>query len=91
MAGRINEVSTQAQESATVARQSLQAAESGLKAVQDAIGGMNSIRDQIRKHPNASSDSVNHLKKLAEITELIDITEQTNVLALNAATAAFCR
>jgi hypothetical protein len=34
MAARINEVSAQAQESATVARQSLQAADSGLQAVQ---------------------------------------------------------
>ncbi len=36
-------------ESATVARQSLQAASSGLQAVQNAIGGMNSIRDQIQE------------------------------------------
>ena len=49
MAGRINEVSTQAQESAQVARQSLEAADLGLKAVQNAIGGMNSIRDQIQE------------------------------------------
>ena len=48
MATRINQVSSQAQESAAVARQSLQAAESGLQAVQNAIGGMNSIRDQIQ-------------------------------------------
>jgi twitching motility protein PilJ len=48
MAGRINDVSAQAQETAQVARQSLQAAETGLTAVQNAIGGMNTIRDQIQ-------------------------------------------
>ncbi|MEO7336546.1 MAG: methyl-accepting chemotaxis protein, partial [Caldimonas sp.] len=49
MAGRINDVSGQAQETAAVARQSLEAAESGLRAVQNTIGGMNSIRDQIQE------------------------------------------
>ena len=49
MSVRINEVSAQAQESAQVARQSRQAAESGLHAVQNAIGGMNTIRDQIQE------------------------------------------
>jgi twitching motility protein PilJ len=62
MAGRINDVSAQAQQTAQVAKQSLKAAETGLSAVQNAIGGMNTIRDQI--------------------------TEQTNVLALNAAIQA---
>jgi twitching motility protein PilJ len=41
MAGRINDVSAQAQESAQVARHSLAAAETGLTAVQNTIGGMN--------------------------------------------------
>ena len=45
MASRINDVSAQAQESSQVARQSLTATESGLQAVQNAIGGMNAIRD----------------------------------------------
>ncbi len=49
MAGRINNVSTQAQHTAEVARQSRQAAESGLQAMQNTIGGMNSIRDQIQE------------------------------------------
>ena len=49
MASRINDVSAQAQESSQVARQSLTATESGLQAVQNAIGGMNAIRDQIQE------------------------------------------
>jgi len=76
MAGRINEVSGQAQESAQVARQSLVAAESACRRAEP-IGGMNSIRDQIQETPSGSSagrifagDRRNH--------ELIsDITEQT--------------
>ena len=42
-----------------VARQSLQAAESGLTAVQNTIGGMNSIRDQIQ-------DTSKRIKRLGE-------------------------
>lgn len=89
MAARINQVSTQAQESAAVARQSLQAAESGLTAVQDAIGGMNAIRDQIQETSKRIKRLGESSQEIGEITELIaDITEQTNVLALNAAIQA---
>ncbi|WHZ10560.1 MAG: twitching motility protein PilJ [Burkholderiaceae bacterium] len=89
MAGRINQVSTQAQESASVAGQSLAAAESGLKAVQNAIGGMNAIRDQIQETSKRIKRLGESSQEIGEITELIsDITEQTNVLALNAAIQA---
>jgi twitching motility protein PilJ len=89
MAGRINHVSSQAQETAHVARQSLQAAESGLKAVQNTIGGMNSIRDQIQETSKRIKRLGESSQEIGEITELIsDITEQTNVLALNAAIQA---
>jgi twitching motility protein PilJ len=89
MAGRINEVSAQAQHSAEVARQSLVAADSGLKAVQDAIGGMNTIREQIQETSKRIKRLGESSQEIGEITELIsDITEQTNVLALNAAIQA---
>ena len=89
MAGRINNVSTQAQETAGVARQSLAAAESGLQAVQNTIGGMNSIRDQIQETSKRIKRLGESSQEIGEITELIsDITEQTNVLALNAAIQA---
>ena len=89
MAGRINNVSVQAEESAQVARQSLQAADSGLQAVQNAIGGMNSIRDQIQETSKRIKRLGESSQEIGEITELIsDITEQTNVLALNAAIQA---
>jgi twitching motility protein PilJ len=89
MATRINTVSGQAQESAMVARQSLHAAESGLSAVQNAIGGMNAIRDQIQDTSKRIKRLGESSQEIGEITELIsDITEQTNVLALNAAIQA---
>ncbi len=72
-----------------MARQSLQAAESGLQAVQNAIGGMNSIRDQIQETSKRIKRLGESSQEIGEITELIsDITEQTNVLALNAAIQA---
>ncbi|MBS0444499.1 MAG: type IV pili methyl-accepting chemotaxis transducer N-terminal domain-containing protein [Proteobacteria bacterium] len=89
MAGRINEVSAQAQETAAVARQSLDAADQGLRAVQNTIGGMNLIRDQIQETSKRIKRLGESSQEIGEITELIsDITEQTNVLALNAAIQA---
>ena len=89
MAGRINDVSAQAQQTASVARQSLRAAETGRTAVNDTIGGMNSIRDQIQETSKRIKRLGESSQEIGEITELIsDITEQTNVLALNAAIQA---
>jgi twitching motility protein PilJ len=89
MAGRINEVSAQAQRTARVAAQSLQAAETGRQAVQNSIGGMNAIRDQIQDTSKRIKRLGESSQEIGEITELIgDITEQTNVLALNAAIQA---
>ncbi len=89
MAGRINDVSAQAQTTAEVARQSLQAAGTGLTAVQNTIGGMNTIRDQIQDTSKRIKRLGESSQEIGEITELIsDITEQTTVLALNAAIQA---
>lgn len=89
MASRINLVSGQAQESAQVAKQSLLAADTGLQAVQNTIGGMNAIRDQIQDTSKRIKRLGESSQEIGEITELIsDITEQTNVLALNAAIQA---
>ncbi|MCV2357516.1 MULTISPECIES: methyl-accepting chemotaxis protein [Roseateles] len=89
MAGRINEVSNQAQATATVARQSRQAAESGLQAMQNNISGMNAIREHIQETSKRIKRLGESSQEIGEITELIsDITEQTNVLALNAAIQA---
>ena len=89
MAQSINEVSQSAGQSARVAQQSLAAAEKGALSVQNQIAGMHEIRAQIQ-------DTSKRIKRLGEssleigdIVELIaDITEQTNILALNAAIQA---
>ena len=89
MSARINHVSAQAQGSADAARQARAAAESGAQAVQDAIGGMNTIREQIQETAKRIKRLGESSQEIGEITELIsDITEQTNVLALNAAIQA---
>ena len=57
--------------------------------MQNAIGGMNSIRDQIQDTSKRIKRLGESSQEIGEITELIsDITEQTNVLALNAAIQA---
>jgi twitching motility protein PilJ len=89
MAGRINDVSQRAQETVHAAQQSLTVTATGRRAVQDAIEGMNAIRDQIQETSKRIKRLGESSQEIGEITELIsDITEQTNVLALNAAIQA---
>ncbi|MEN7530896.1 MULTISPECIES: methyl-accepting chemotaxis protein [unclassified Cupriavidus] len=89
MADRITQVSRGAAESANVARASLAAAEQGQNAVQNAIAGMNGIREQIQETSKRIKRLGESSQEIGEIVELIsDITEQTNVLALNAAIQA---
>ena len=89
MAAQIKQVSASASESADVARQSLTAASRGKDAVQNAIAGMNGIRDQIQDTAKRIKRLGESSQEIGEIIELIsDITEQTNVLALNAAIQA---
>jgi twitching motility protein PilJ len=89
MARSMSEVSGQATQSAQVARQSLAAAEKGTQAVEDSIKGMNEIRNQIQETSKRIKRLGESSQEIGEIVELIsDITEQTNVLALNAAIQA---
>jgi twitching motility protein PilJ len=89
MATSMNNVSGEAKQSATVARQSLAAADKGALAVEDSIKGMNKIRDQIQETSKRIKRLGESSQEIGEIVELIsDITEQTNVLALNAAIQA---
>jgi twitching motility protein PilJ len=89
MAQSINEVSHSAAQSARVAQQSLAAAEKGGQAVQNQIAGMNEIRTQIQDTSKRIKRLGESSLEIGEIVELIsDITEQTNVLALNAAIQA---
>ncbi len=85
----INQVSANAAESARVAENSLAAAGKGALAVQNAIQGMNDIREQIQETAKRIKRLGESSQEIGEIVQLIsDITEQTNVLALNAAIQA---
>jgi twitching motility protein PilJ len=89
MADSINEVSATAAESARVAQMSLDAAGKGQSAVQNSISGMNEIREQIQETAKRIKRLGESSQEISEIVELIsDITEQTNILALNAAIQA---
>jgi twitching motility protein PilJ len=89
MADSINEVAHNAAQSAKVAEAQLAAAEKGGSAVQNQISGMNDIRSQIQETSKRIKRLGESSLEIGEIVELIsDITEQTNVLALNAAIQA---
>jgi twitching motility protein PilJ len=89
MADSINEVAQNAAQSAKVAKAQLAAAAMGGSAVQNQIAGMNDIRSQIQETSKRIKRLGESSLEIGEIVELIsDITEQTNVLALNAAIQA---
>ena len=85
----MQQVSKSANDSAAVAKSSLAAAEKGSHAVNNAIRGMNDIREQIQETSKRIKRLGESSQEIGEIVQLIsDITEQTNVLALNAAIQA---
>ncbi|WP_068635331.1 methyl-accepting chemotaxis protein [Thauera butanivorans] len=89
MAQSMTDSSERALQSAQVARRSLDAARKGANAVENTIRGMNGIRGQIQETSKRIKRLGESSQEIGEIVELIsDITEQTNVLALNAAIQA---
>ena len=89
MTSSITQVSQHAAQSALVAGQSLSAASQGATAVRHAIEGMDNIREQIQETAKRIKRLAESSQEIGAIVDLIaDITEQTNVLALNAAIQA---
>ncbi|MFA5370443.1 MAG: methyl-accepting chemotaxis protein [Sideroxydans sp.] len=89
MTKSIQEVDNSAAQSAEVARSTQKVTEQGAKAVRNAVVGMNSIREQIQETSKRIKRLGESSQEISEIVDLIsDITEQTNVLALNAAIQA---
>lgn len=89
MTRSILQVSSNASQASQVAQRSLQAATLGSQAVQNTIAGMNGIREQIQETSKRIKRLGESSQEIGEIVELIsDITEQTNILALNAAIQA---
>ncbi|TAJ81078.1 MAG: methyl-accepting chemotaxis protein [Gallionellaceae bacterium] len=89
MAKSIKEVDASASQSAEVARRTLAATEQGALAVRNTISGMDGIREQIQDTSKRIKRLGESSQEIGEIVDMIsDITEQTNVLALNAAIQA---
>ena len=85
----IQEVDASATQSLQVARRTLEVTEEGAQAVQNTITGMDEIREQIQETSKRIKRLGESSQEIGEIVDLIsDITEQTNVLALNAAIQA---
>lgn len=89
MTQSIKEVDSSAAQSAEVARRTRTVTEQGALAVRNTITGMDDIREQIQDTAKRIKRLGESSQEIGEIVDLIsDITEQTNVLALNAAIQA---
>jgi twitching motility protein PilJ len=89
MAGLTEEVSGNAERSADVARHSVDVAHKGGEAVRRTIDGMNTIRETIQETSKRIKRLGESSQEIGNIVELIgDITEQTNILALNSSIQA---
>lgn len=89
MAVTIDQVSTNALESAQVAERSVAIAKTGAEVVQNTIHGMDNIREQIQETAKRIKRLGESSQEIGDIVSLInDIADQTNILALNAAIQA---
>ncbi|WP_225763104.1 methyl-accepting chemotaxis protein [Stenotrophomonas sp. Marseille-Q4652] len=89
IAASIEQVSRNSSESAEVAQRSVVIAAEGAGVVRETIQGMDQIRDQIQETSKRIKRLGESSQEIGSIVELInDISEQTNILALNAAVQA---
>ena len=89
MANSIEEVSLNSNNLAKEASKSVEIANNGSQVVQDSISGMDTIREQIQETSKRIKRLGESSQEIGDIVEIInDISEQTNILALNAAIQA---
>lgn len=89
MAVSIDQVSSNAAESATVAERSVTIAKKGSDVVNNTINGMDTIREQIQETSKRIKRLGESSQEIGDIVSLInDIADQTNILSLNAAIQA---
>lgn len=89
MTDAINRMSESASVSSTQARLSTEAAQKGADAVRNTVRGMNTARHQIQETAKQLKRLGESSQQINEIVNLIqDVTEQTNVLSLNASIQA---
>lgn len=89
LTGQIHQVAHAASESADVAQASVSAARRGEETVRSAVENMHQLRMQIQETAKRIKRLGESSLEIGDITELISgITEQTQVLALNAAIQA---
>ena len=89
MAMSIDQVSSNAEESAVVAERSVEIAANGANVVNRSIEGMDIIREQIQETSKRIKRLGESSQEIGNIVALInDIADQTNILALNAAIQA---
>ena len=89
IAGSIDQVSRSSAQSAEVAQRSVEIATNGADVVRQTIHGMDNIRDQIQETSKRIKRLGESSQEIGAIVELInDISEQTNILALNASIQA---
>ncbi len=89
MAESFDEMAKRSSESAEVAQNSVEIANRGATMVRETISGMDHIRDQIQDTSKRIKRLGESSQEIGDIVELINgISEQTNVLALNAAIQA---
>jgi twitching motility protein PilJ len=85
----MKQVSNNAEASAEAARRALDAAEQGNRSVRDTLDGMQRIRSSVQATAKKIKSLGDRSLEISEIVNVInDITEQTNLLALNAAIEA---
>jgi twitching motility protein PilJ len=81
----MKQVSNNAEASAEAARRALDAAEQGNRSVRDTLEGMQRIRSSVQATAKKIKSLGDRSLEISEIINVInDITEQTNLLALNA-------